>query len=213
LSRRHSNSQINVISSPYDEQPMPTPRSSDTLNYGGYPSRSSLDSQTSSTSFDDIRLTAIPSPGHDPERVPSRYEDSPLKRSGTALISVSRKIRRVSVRVVNFAAADRPVRLEDDEIRGEDGESPVENNPELPKATISPTPLGPLRGRTLGFLHPNNTLRLTMYKFLIYKYVSKVTPLSALLTDEQMDGTHYSVVDHSEHACPHNTIRIKHFLR
>jgi hypothetical protein len=150
---------------------------SETFTYraGAYPSRSSLDSPTSLTSFDDVRLTAIPSPGRDPERVPSRYEDaSPLRRSGTALMSVSRKIRRVSVRVVNFAATDHAVRLEDDEIPENGGyvqKLDGEVDPEPIKHPVSPPSLGPLRGRTLGFLSPNNKLRLAMYKFLIYKYV------------------------------------------
>lgn len=163
---------------------------SGTISYSGgvYPSRSSLDSPTSLTSFDDVRLTAIPSPGRDPERVPSRYDDaSPLRRSGSALMNVSRKIRRVSVRVVNFAATDQSFRLEDDETEQE-GHYQKETEPESVKEPASPHLLGPLRGRALGFLNQNNRLRLAMYKFLIYKYVVSVHSSNFAHTLEPLDG-------------------------
>lgn len=177
--KRPAELQINVTS-PSNDLPVPInqgAQESDTFSYaaGAYPSRSSLDSPTSLTSFDDVRLTAIPSPGRDPERVPSRYEDSsPLKRSGTALMNVSRKIRRVSVRVVNFAAsADPSMRLEDDNESSAGVEELRKTDIPIDSDSIKETPslinLGPLRGRTLGFLNFDNDLRLSMYRLLIYK--------------------------------------------
>ncbi|KAK7696443.1 hypothetical protein QCA50_001100 [Cerrena zonata] len=120
----------------------------------------------------------------DPERsVPSsrsgkaagRYSisPSPLKKTGTRLMAVSRGIRRASLRVVNFAgnSLDDHVRLDDkdgpnallndeDEDTRHDGEEPL---PDLASSL-------PIRGRTLGFLGPTSPLRLAMYRLLVYQW-------------------------------------------
>lgn len=114
----------------------------------------------------------------DPERSPAtsnrrrtiRYSTSPspLKKTGTAIKSVSNNLRRVSLRVVNLAGSglDNRVRLPEDEARKrppeEEDQVVVDNDP------------SPIRGRTLGFLGPHNPLRLALYKFLIYPYVVRL---------------------------------------
>lgn len=89
---------------------------------------------------------------------------SPLKKTGTAIKVVSKNLRRVSLRVVNFAGAglENQIRLPDgdgnelseDEEGKEDGEDLKQNLP--------------VRGRTLGFLGPKNWLRLSLFHFLVY---------------------------------------------
>ena len=141
-----------------DDFDTPDPR----FNYGvSNASQASLDSPNS-LGFDNVRLTAVDG---DPERVQSRYEDStsPLKRGTDTLMSVSRKLRRVSVRVVNIAAMDRGVRLDDDSTH-DGGAGTAADHFDAPATNI-----GPLRGRTLGFLDPNSKIRLFMYNILVYQ--------------------------------------------
>ena len=87
----------------------------------------------------------------------------------TTLMSVSRNLRRASLRVVNFGGAglDDHVRLGDvDEPteKREDDDDVVEEDEALPD--LSKTL--PIRGRTLGCLGPRSRVRLAMYKFLVY---------------------------------------------
>ncbi len=98
-----------------------------------------------------------------------RYSTSPLKKTGTTLKTVSRNLRRASLRVVNFGGLglDEHVRLDDvderDGKREDEDEMPDEDEalPDLSKTL-------PIRGRTLGCLGPRSRLRLAMYKFLVY---------------------------------------------
>jgi hypothetical protein len=99
---------------------------------------------------------------------------SPLKKTGTTLQSVSRSLRHMSVRVVNLAGRglDDHVRLDDvdDEIspkrKGDDNSEEPEYSalPDLRKSL-------PIRGRALGFMGPTNSVRLFMYRFLLFPYV------------------------------------------
>lgn len=98
-----------------------------------------------------------------------QYSTSPLKKTGTTIMDMSRNLRRASFRVVNFRGygLDDHVRLddideEDVKMRDED-EIPDEDEvlPDLSKAL-------PIRGRTLGCLGPHSRVRLAMYKFLTY---------------------------------------------
>lgn len=114
----------------------------------------------------------------DPESSPAltrrrtlRYSvsPSPLKKTGTALKSMSRNIRRASLRVVNLASTglenqirlgnsedvSRGLKLED---KGPGEEVPL---PDLNKVL-------PIRGRTLGCLGPESKLRLALFDFLVY---------------------------------------------
>ncbi|KAM5541612.1 hypothetical protein V8D89_004802 [Ganoderma adspersum] len=100
-----------------------------------------------------------------------RYSTSPLKKTGTTIMSVSRNLRRASLRVVNFGGygLEDHVRLDDVDERDtkdrDDDEIPDEDEvlPDLSKAL-------PIRGRTLGCLGPRSKVRLAMYKFLTYPW-------------------------------------------
>ncbi|PFH47046.1 hypothetical protein AMATHDRAFT_77384 [Amanita thiersii Skay4041] len=97
---------------------------------------------------------------------------SPLKKTGTAIKSMSKSLRRVSLRVVNIAnnGSETQLRLgeddDDDAVkRDEDdrGEDTVQEQTEL-RRNLS------LRGRTLGCLGPESGFRLTLYRFLVHKW-------------------------------------------
>lgn len=116
----------------------------------------------------------------DPERIAGqsprtrrrtvRYSaQSPLKKTGTAIKSVSHNLRRVSLRVVNLAGAglENQIRLPDEELDSARAKRPPDdrdddNLPDLSKRL-------PIRGRTLGCLGPNSKLRLSLYNFLVYR--------------------------------------------
>ena len=107
---------------------------------------------------------------------------SPIERSGSALKRISRSLRRVSWRVVNFAGAGL-----DDHIllSGGDGDDgPLDGQSRPPArgddddddgAVDDPfTDLGkilPVRGRTLGLFGPTSRVRRAMYDFLIFPCV------------------------------------------
>lgn len=121
---------------------------------------------------EDADAERLGSAAHRTRRKTLRYSasPSPLKRAGTTLGGVSRSLRRVSLRVVNFSGmgAEDRVRLadlEDDDIgkvksKEEDTEDRLRMEDYL-KQTL------PLRGRTLGFLKARNPVRLAMFRFLI----------------------------------------------
>ena len=103
-------------------------------------------------------------------------ELTPLSRSGTTIKSISQGLRRISIRVVNFASNsledENHVRLgseDGDERVVEDDDNGVEKVSEPPPE--SPSSVLPLRGRTLGFFGPTNRVRLAMYNFLIFRCV------------------------------------------
>ncbi|KAH9475037.1 Calcium-channel protein cch1 [Psilocybe cubensis] len=93
---------------------------------------------------------------------------SPLKKTETAIKSVSKNLRRMSLRVVNLANTglegqlrlgdndqDKDKKLQDDE---DDDEPPM---PDLKQVL-------PIRGRTLGFLGPDSRVRLALFRFLVH---------------------------------------------
>jgi hypothetical protein len=135
---------------------------------------------------DDVRLTAHmggqgwdseQSLAADAERIAAspgirvRYDTSPspLKKTGTALKNITKNLRRVSLRVVNLAGAglENQIRLPDDgpanlvDSGFDDGDESFPDSRKLP----------PIRGRALGFLGPTNTLRLTLFRFLVHPCV------------------------------------------
>ncbi|KAF9484619.1 high-affinity cell membrane calcium channel [Pholiota conissans] len=98
---------------------------------------------------------------------------SPLKKTETAMKTVSKSLRRMSLRVVNLAntGLEGQLRLRDED----DKKSPMPNDededededgpprPDLKQAL-------PIRGRTLGFLGPQSKTRLALFKFLVHPY-------------------------------------------
>jgi len=99
---------------------------------------------------------------------------SPLKKTETAIKSVSKNLRRISLRVVNLANTglegqlrlgngnedgdEKRLALEDDE----DDDGPPQ--PDLKKVF-------PIRGRALGFLGPESKIRLALFNFLVHPCV------------------------------------------
>ncbi|KAJ7583970.1 Ion transport protein-domain-containing protein [Mycena floridula] len=116
----------------------------------------------------------------DPERIAGqsprsrrrtvRYStaQSPLKKTGTAIKSVSNNIRRVSLRVVNLASSglENQIRLPDDDFDPRNKRPPDDHDDQLPDLSKSL----PIRGRTLGCLSPTSRLRLSLYNLLIYPW-------------------------------------------
>jgi hypothetical protein len=90
---------------------------------------------------------------------------SPLKKSGSFLMSVSRKIQRASLRVVDLASSglETQVRLADDD---DDDDSKVAPVPDGDEASVESRNL---RGRALGFLGPSNKLRLACFHLLVHR--------------------------------------------
>ena len=113
-----------------------------------------------------------------------RYtEASPLRKTGNRLMTLSRNIRRVSLRVVNMTGMgiDEHVRLADasDEklaSEGEDEELESEDEalPDLSKTL-------PIRGRTLGFMGPHSRVRLAMYRFLVWRWTEPFILLTIII--------------------------------
>ncbi|KAL7278048.1 hypothetical protein ACG7TL_008012 [Trametes sanguinea] len=105
-----------------------------------------------------------------------RYGASPLKKTGTTLKTVSRNLRRASLRVVNFGGLglDDHVRLADPDERDEKKDEDEDEIPEEDEALPDLTKALPIRGRTLGCLGPHSKLRLAMYKFLVYPWTEPI---------------------------------------
>ncbi|KAG6899490.1 hypothetical protein C0993_009751 [Termitomyces sp. T159_Od127] len=90
---------------------------------------------------------------------------SPLKKTGTAIKSMSENLRRASVRVVNLASSglESQLRLGD----GEEQATDEDQIPDLTKAL-------PIRGRTLGFLGTDSKLRVALFNFLVYSWTEPI---------------------------------------
>ncbi|KAG7442714.1 uncharacterized protein BT62DRAFT_1079090 [Guyanagaster necrorhizus] len=141
---------------------------------------------------DEVGLTSRSPPGqrwsgnraNDPENVAGatprsrrktvRYSatPSPLRKTGTAIKSVSQNIRRISLRVVNLAGAglETQMRLADDD----PDEVKTEELPDL-------TQRQPLRGRTICCLGPQSRVRLALYRMLVYPWTETVILLLIIL--------------------------------
>jgi hypothetical protein len=108
---------------------------------------------------------------------------SPIERSGSALRRISSSLRRVSLRVVNFAGAGL-----DDHILlsgGEDDDGPRDGQRRPPARVaddddqvdkfVEPfadlNKILPVRGRTLGLFGPTSRVRRAMYDFLMFPCV------------------------------------------
>lgn len=129
----------------------------------------------------------------DPERsVPSsrsgkavgRYSmsPSPLKKTGTRLMAVSRGLRRASLRVVNLAGnnLDDHVRLDEKDEPPNDEDEGTRHEGEEPLPDLASSL--PIRGRTLGFLGPSSPVRLAMYRLLVYQSVYAFSQIYHILS-------------------------------
>jgi hypothetical protein len=88
---------------------------------------------------------------------------SPLKKTGTAFRTVSKNLRRVSLRGVNLAGAglEDSIRLPDDDDDRKVEDDKEEELPDLSKDM-------PIRGRTLGCFGPHSRVRLALFNFLVH---------------------------------------------
>jgi len=182
--------------SPDDDTPPRSRMGGTYLTTQAGPSSASLIPTFQDDEDDEVHLTANMSHHHppgwsihdvkDPERLTgagprsrrksNRYSTSPspLKKTGTTLQSVSRSLRRMSIRVVNLAGRglDEHVRLDD---VGEEMSSKRkgDDDPEEPEYPALPDLRKslPIRGRALGFMGPTNPTRLFMYRTLLLPYV------------------------------------------
>lgn len=111
----------------------------------------------------------VVSPNPVRRRKSARYTQSPLAKPGARLQSLSRNMRRISVRVVNFAGrnVEDHVRLDEDEYEKVDTADADDQSVKRPDA-LNPPHARPLRGRTLGFLSSTNPIRLAMYRLFVY---------------------------------------------
>ena len=117
------------------------------------------------------------------QRYSANLSPSTIQRSGTAIKRLSRGLRRVSWRVVNFAGAglDDHIRLPDggDQVdaTGDNRHRPSpDNDDDGDDRLVQPfVDLGrnvfPLRGRSLGLFGPTSRVRQAMYDFLIFPCV------------------------------------------
>ncbi|KAF5368727.1 hypothetical protein D9757_010428 [Collybiopsis confluens] len=123
------------------------------------------DDETKLAAAGDVERTA--GAGSATRRRTIRYNTSPspLKKTGTAIKTVSKNIRRASLRVVNLGNSGLEnhvgIRLpDDDEGVGTSEDEPL---PDLRRRL-------PIRGRTLGFLGPRNKLRLWLFNWLVHPW-------------------------------------------
>jgi len=101
---------------------------------------------------------------------------SPLKSTENVMKSVSKNLRRMSLRVVNL----RNNGLEG-QVRLPDGEETEAQNEEHEGAQPDLKQIFPIRGRALGFLGPENKFRLALFNFLVYPYVQAFHSFPLLL--------------------------------
>ncbi|KAH6905112.1 high-affinity cell membrane calcium channel [Coprinopsis sp. MPI-PUGE-AT-0042] len=144
---------------------------------------------SSSSSSDDPEHTgasSMMSPRSKRKSTPKRYSvaPSPLRTGESAMKSMSRGLRRMSLRVVNLAGTgmadqlrlkdvDEPVsarskKLEDED---EDDEPPIVDL----KETL------PIRGRTLCLLGPDSKIRQLLYRFLVHHWTEPAILLLIIL--------------------------------
>ncbi|KAJ3763499.1 Ion transport protein-domain-containing protein [Lentinula raphanica] len=114
------------------------------------------------------RAAGAPSPRAKRRTVRYSAQPSPLKKTGSALKSVSKSLRRASLRVVNLGnnALENQIRLPDDDNEKHEEDPQSTEDELLPDLSARL----PIRGRTLCFLGPRNKLRLWLYNWLIYPW-------------------------------------------
>ncbi|KAG1893620.1 Ion transport protein-domain-containing protein [Suillus fuscotomentosus] len=120
-----------------------------------------------------------------------RYSSSPspLKRTGSAFMVMSKHLQRASLRVVNLSghALDNSIRIPDEDL--DDGEYSLTQDNKEPleeqwneQQVFLTRKLTPLRGRTLGFLESSSTFRLRLYGFLSHPWTEPLILCLIILT-------------------------------
>lgn len=97
---------------------------------------------------------------------------SPLKKTGTVIQTVTKNLRRASMRVVNLHNDNTGAygRMDDDGLPDEADVS----------WSTAQTP-GPLRGRTLGLLGPQNPLRLFLYALMHNEWTEAIVLVAIIV--------------------------------
>lgn len=123
----------------------------------------------------DTERTA-PSSAHRKRTIRYSMSPSPLKKTGSAFVNVSRSLRRASLRVVNLAGSglEDSIRLPDDDEHVGDESWKEDDGDVMPDMRRDM----PIRGQTLGIFGPQSRVRLLLYRFLMHPFV---LPLASLL--------------------------------
>lgn len=135
---------------------------------------------------DDPEQTGTTTPRKGRRTLRYSVSPSPLKKTGTVIMSMSQNLRRASLRVVNLAGTglENQLRLgdgSDDGVRkGTTSDDEPEDVPDLSRALA-------LRGRTLGVFGPDSKTRQTLYNLLLYPCVPPCHFFCSILTGPQMD--------------------------
>ncbi|KAG6861044.1 hypothetical protein C0995_004545 [Termitomyces sp. Mi166 len=115
----------------------------------------------------DLEQSAALTPRSRRRTVRYNVTSSPLKKTGSAIKSISKNLRRASVRVVNLASTGLEGQLRLGDRDGEERATDEDPLPDLTKAL-------PIRGRTLGLLGTDSKLRLALFNFLVYPWTEPI---------------------------------------
>ena len=98
---------------------------------------------------------------------------SPLKKTETAIKSVSKNLKKMSLRVVNLANTELEGHLRLGDGNGDRGDKRVASEEESDEGPPQPElkKVFPIRGRALGFLGPDSKIRLALFHFLVHPCV------------------------------------------
>ena len=100
---------------------------------------------------------------------------SPLKKTETAIKSVSKNLKKISLRVVNLANTELEGHLRLGDANEDGGNKRLASDDEEDSDEGPPPPelkkVFPIRGRALGFLGPESNIRLALFNFLVHPCV------------------------------------------
>jgi len=151
-----------------DTDVYPQPREDDEAHLTAHMARSGsgLDSPAGSYSSGDPEFGDSTTPRSRTRTIRYSVTPSPLKKTESAMKSVGRNIRRMSLRVVNLAntGLEGQLRLGDGDEKTEKMLGDDDDGPPVPDLRQ----VMPLRGRALGIFGSNSKVRLALYKFLVY---------------------------------------------
>lgn len=97
---------------------------------------------------------------------------SPLKKTETAIKSVSKNLKKISLRVVNLANTELEGHLKLGDGNEDGGDKRLDSEDEEDEGPFQPElKISPIRGRALGFLGPESKVRLALFNFLVHPCV------------------------------------------
>jgi voltage-dependent calcium channel len=127
--------------------------------------------KTPEYSIDDPEIEGGSTPRTRRRTVRYSVTPSPLKKTETAIKSVSRNLKKMSLRVVNLANTELEghLRLGDGDADG--GNKRLASEDEEDEGDPQPEKVFPIRGRALGFLGSESKIRLALFNFLVHPCV------------------------------------------